>query len=145
VASTLLKRPLHADGELFFTAPDRLEKRTLQPVAEDLVVEGDVLTISRGSHRSSLRLSQYPQLSPLLNGIRATLAGDRRALEGTFQVAVEQSGGEWSLTLRPLGSEVAPVYERIRIAGSAGVVHSVEMERHNGDRTLMTLSKPAEP
>ena len=35
-----------------------------------------------------MRLSDYPQLSPLLNGIRSTLAGDRPALEKHFQLTL---------------------------------------------------------
>src|SRR5436305_3107153 len=55
--------PLHTSGELFFDAPDRLEKKTLQPAAQDLIVEGDELTMVRGSHRRSMRVSDYPQRS----------------------------------------------------------------------------------
>ena len=87
VVSDLLERPLKTSGELFFDAPDRLEKRTLKPKAQQLIAEGDQLTLIRGRHRASMRLSDYPQLSPLLNGLRATLAGDRATLEKDFQVA----------------------------------------------------------
>jgi outer membrane lipoprotein-sorting protein len=145
VESALLRRPLRSSGELFFTAPDRLEKRTLAPSAETLIVAGDVVTISRGRHQSSLRLSQYPQLSPLLDGIRATLAGDRRGLERSFQVAASRTADAWTLTLRPLGEEAAPAYERIVIQGSGGSVQSVTMERRNGDRSVLKLTETAGP
>jgi len=144
VASDLLERPLHTSGELFFDAPDRLEKRTLKPSPQQLIAEGDQLTLVRGRHRASMRLSDYPQLSPLLNGLRATLAGDRATLEKNFQIALSARGEDWTLGLQPLASEDKPVYKRIEIRGNGGDIQNVSLERSNGERTLMTLSKPAE-
>jgi hypothetical protein len=115
----------------------------LEPTAEDLLVEGDVVTIVRGTHRTSMRLSNYPQLSPLLNGIRATLAGDRSALEKNFQLAAKADGSSWALTLQPLPSESNPPYKRIQISGFDGTVQSVVLERATGERTTMILSEPA--
>src|SRR4029077_13341576 len=36
---SILDQPLHSSGELLYDAPDRLEKRTLEPRAEDLLLE----------------------------------------------------------------------------------------------------------
>jgi hypothetical protein len=144
IDSALFKHPLHASGELFFDAPDRLEKKALVPAAEDLLVQGDVITIARGAHRTSMRLSDYPQFSPLLNAIRATLAGDRASLEKTFQISFDSSGSGWELTLQPLPSEPNPVYKHIQIRGIDGTVKSVSLERANGERTTMTLSAPTD-
>ena len=143
IESALFKRPLHASGEMFFDAPDRLEKKTLVPAAEDLLVEGDVVTIVRGTHRTSMRLSDYPRLSPLLNGIRATLAGDRSALEKAFQLAFKANGADWELTLQPLPTENRPVYKEIQIRGVDGIVHSISLDRATGERTTLTLTEPA--
>jgi outer membrane lipoprotein-sorting protein len=145
IESALFKRPLVTSGELFFDAPDRLEKRTLKPTPEDLLVEGDVVTIVRGTHRTSMRLSDHPQLSPLLNGIRATLAGDRSALENTFQLAFRTEDSGWALTLQPLPSENKPLYKHIQIHGVGDKVQGVMLERGSGERTTMTLSEAADP
>jgi hypothetical protein len=145
IESALFKRPLLTSGELFFDAPDRLEKKTLKPASEDLLVEGDVVTIVRGTHRTSMRLSDNPQLGPLLNGIRATLAGDRSALERDFQLAFKADESGWALTLQPLPTESKPLYKRIQIHGVDGTVQHVALERVTGERTTMTLSEPAEP
>ena len=144
IDSALFKRPLHTSGELFFDAPDRLEKKTLQPVAEDLLVEGDVVTIVRGTHRTSIRLSDHPQLSPLLNGIRATLAGDRSTLEKYFQLAFTVDESHWELDLQPLASDSKPVYKRVLIRGIDDRIHSVTLERAPGERTTITLSEAAD-
>jgi len=145
IESALFKHPLHTSGELFFDAPDRLEKKTSQPAPEDLLVEGDVVTIVRGTHRTSMRLSDHPQLSPFLNGLRATLAGDRSTLEKYFQLAFTAGESYWELALQPLVSESKPVYRRVVIRGIDGGIRSVTLERAAGERTTMTLSEPADP
>src|SRR5271170_7780101 len=66
----LLKRPVESWGELFYDAPDRLEKRTLAPRPESLVLAGDVLTMRRGSHSHVLDVKAYPQILPFVESIR---------------------------------------------------------------------------
>jgi hypothetical protein len=145
IESALFKQPLVTSGELYFDAPDRLEKKTLLQAPVDLLVEGDVVTIVRGVHRTTMRLSDNPQLSPLLDGIRATLAGDRAALERAFQLAFNVEGSGWALTLQPLPAESKPLYKRIQIHGVGGTVQSVSLERASGERTTMTLIEAGEP
>lgn len=144
VDSALLEHPLRTSGELFFDAPDRLEKRTLKPAPQQLIAEGDQLTLIRGRHRASMRLTDYPQLGPLINGLRATLAGDRTTLEKDFQVSVSASGPDWTLMLKPLAAEARPLYRQIEIRGQEADMREVVLERSNGERTTMTLSAPAE-
>lgn len=138
--SELLTHAVRSEGVLRFDAPDRLEKQTLTPVAEDLLVEGDVVTIIRGHHRNSIRLSQYPKLSPLLEGIRATLSGNRAALEQRFQVTFAPVASEWELRLAPLGAARDAGFTRIVLRGHADELQSVALEQANGDRTTMALA-----
>ena len=77
----VLKQPIESSGELRYDAPDRLEKRTLKPHAETLVLTGGVLTVERGHNKRVMDLHSYPQVLPFVESIRATLAGDRASLE----------------------------------------------------------------
>jgi hypothetical protein len=43
----VLDRPVESSGELLYDAPDRLEKRTLKPKPETLVLEHGVITAHR--------------------------------------------------------------------------------------------------
>jgi hypothetical protein len=138
--SQLLTHALHSEGVLRFDAPDRLEKQTLAPVPEDLIVEGDVVTIIRGHHRSSIRLSQYPKLSPLLEGIRATLSGNRAALEQRFQVSLAPAAGDWELRLAPLAGANDAGFARIVLRGHDDALENVTLEQGNGDRTSIALA-----
>src|ERR1700720_3396338 len=77
----ILDHPIESSGELRYDAPDHLEKRTLLPRPETLVLAGGVLTGERGGRRRVLDLLRCPQILPFVESIRATLAGDRSALE----------------------------------------------------------------
>src|SRR6202012_4334799 len=98
----MLERPVESSGELLYDAPDRLEKRTLKPKPESLVLEGGVVSAQRGRHHYVLDLKQYPQVVPFIESIRATLAGDRDALERVFKVDFAGTFDHWTLGLVPL-------------------------------------------
>ena len=135
----LLKRPVESYGELIYEAPDRLEKRTLEPRPESLVLDGDVLTVRRGQHRRVVDLKAYPQILPFVESIRATLAGDRAALERVFRVEYAGDLARWALILVPRENQVAKMVSQVRIDGSRDTLLTVEIREPDGDRSLMTL------
>lgn len=135
----LLDRPIESSGELSYDAPDRLEKKTLEPKPESLVLEGGVVTAQRGRHHYVLDLRQYPQVVPFIESIRATLAGDRAALERVFNVEFTGSFDRWTLGLTPLDARLAGSVKDIRIAGEKDLIHTVEIREADGDRSLLTI------
>jgi outer membrane lipoprotein-sorting protein len=141
----VLKRPLESRGELFFDAPDRLEKRTLAPKPETLVVTKGLLTIARGNRRHEVALSAYPVLGPLIDSIRATLAGDRSALEAVYVLDYAAAGPGWTLALTPRDPKLASIVRRVAIAGEGDAIRSVETLRADGDRSLMRITPLADP
>jgi Outer membrane lipoprotein carrier protein LolA-like len=135
----LLDRPVESSGELLYEAPDRLEKKTLEPKPESLVLEGGSISVQRGRHHYVLDLRQYPQVLPFIESIRATLAGDRAALERVFRVDFAGSFDRWTLRLAPLDAQLAKTVKRIHIEGEKDLIHSVEIQEADGDRSLMTI------
>jgi hypothetical protein len=135
----VLDRPVESSGELFYDAPDRLEKRTLKPKPETLVLEHGVITAHRGKRTYVLNLSDYPQIVPLIDSIRATLAGDRAALERVFKVSLDGSLEQWTLLLLPSAAPVAKTVKQIRIEGTRDDIHTIEIQQADEDRSLMTI------
>jgi Outer membrane lipoprotein carrier protein LolA-like len=142
-SSALLDHPVTARGELRFDAPDRLEMTTSSPRHETLLLEHGVATLTRGDRRFALALSDHPELVPLLDSIRATLAGDRVALEANFTPAFEARDDRWTLALTPRGERAAALVKVVRIEGDAAVVQRVTVERTNGDRSQMDVQEEA--
>lgn len=141
----LLDKPVESSGELLYTAPDRLEKRTLKPRPESLLIENGTLTVERGKRRMVLRLQDYPELVALTESIRGTLAGDTVALKRLYNLELEGSEERWTLTLRPIETKMLGVVQRIRMGGSRAEVKSIEMEQPDKDRSVMLITPLVAP
>jgi hypothetical protein len=141
----MLEGPLNSSGELFYDAPDRLEKRTLTPRPESLLLERGVLTARRGQHVQVLELSAYPQVVPYVESIRATLAGDQAALERYFTLQFSGDLAHWRLELTPKEAAVARGVQTITIAGEREALQSIEIRQRDGDRSVMTIGLEMSP
>jgi hypothetical protein len=140
---SVLTQPLEASGTLVYLAPDKLQKDTLRPKPQRLVVERDKLTIEDGSEDRSrtLSLADYPQIGAIVASIRATLAGDGRTLEQFYSVALSGGAARWQLLLTPRDRKVQEMVTSIRIAGHDALIDEVETQEAHGDRTDMTIGK----
>lgn len=141
----VLDRPLVSSGELRFDAPDRLEKRTLRPRPERLLLEGDTLSLERSGKQLRLDLRSFPEAAAFVESIRGTLAGDREALERVYRLRLEGGAASWVLTLVPREPGMAALVERVRIAGRRADVTVVEILQANGDSTLMSVQRLGDP
>jgi hypothetical protein len=141
----MLDRPVESSGELLYDAPDRLEKRTLKPKPEQLVLEGGVVSAQRGKRHYVLDLKQYPQVVPFIESIRATLAGDRASLERVFKVDFAGSFEHWTLGLVPLDAKLARTVAQIHIEAEKDLIHTVEIREADGDRSLLTIGADIAP
>ena len=141
----MLEHPLQSSGELTYDAPDWLEKRTLKPRPETLVLAGGVLSIHRGERTRTLELAQHPELAPWVESIRATLAGDRAALERYFQVDFSGSLAHWSLLLVPKDPARAQTIAQIRITGDGAALHTLETRQTDGDHSVLTIGPELTP
>nr|WP_240763965.1 outer membrane lipoprotein carrier protein LolA [Paraburkholderia silviterrae] len=135
----IASQPIESSGELMFVAPDHLEKNTLKPKPEHLVVDGDMLTVERNNHKYTLALARYPELGAFIESIRATLTGNRLALEQTYQVALAGSGENWTLTLTPRDSRMLKAVSTITLEGTGDALRSVAIQQAGGDHSLMRL------
>lgn len=137
----LLDQPVESSGELSYVAPDRLEKRTLKPKPESMLLDGGMLTLERGGRKRSLPLADYPEVGAFVESIRATLSGDFKSLQRTYGLSLEGDAAQWMLTLTPSEPRMAQLVQTIRIGGSRGDVMSIEILQADGDRSLMNIQK----
>jgi len=135
----MLDQPVESSGELFYSAPDRLEKRTLKPRRETMLVNGGALLIERGRKKHRLQLQDYPELAAFIDSIRGTLAGDRAALERNYKLSLDGSATRWTLQLLPTNKKMQAVVKHIRITGAREGVSSVEVTQTDGDSSVMLI------
>ena len=137
----LLSRPLTVTGTLSYRAPDRLEKRTLSPNEEVLLVDGDQVSIeikARGIKRSA-PVQRYPALWGFVESLRATLRGDLETLRRYYRIELTGEPIWWRMSLVPLDSRLSDAVEEIRIGGAGGTVRSIEILEARGDRSLIQI------
>lgn len=139
----ILSAPLESSGTLVYTAPGYLEKHTLAPKPESLVLDRDTLTFEdrTRNRRRTLRLQEYPVIWAFVESIRSTLAGDLQSLTRFYRVALEGSETDWRLTLDPREPAIQRMVNQIRIAGSRTSIRSIETTEAEGDRSVMTITE----
>ena len=141
----MLKQPVESSGELIYVAPDRLEKHTLQPKPETLILDHGVLSAQHGRHQYTVALSEAPQVVPFVESVRATLAGDAAGLQRYFSVGFEGDVAHWRLTLLPRDAAIARSVKEIHMDGARDAIRTVEIRESDGDRSLLSIGPELPP
>jgi len=141
----MLDAPVESSGELFYRAPDHLERHTFEPKSESMTVDGGDLLIVRDGQEYRLQLQGYPELAAFIDSIRGTLAGDRQALEHKYRLGLEGDAENWVLQLLPVDEKMQAIVWRIRIGGVHDDVRSIEITLADGDSSLMRIERLDKP
>ena len=141
----VLDKPLIATGEMTYTAPDRLEKRTLTPKPEFMLLDKDSLTLEREKQKLTINLASQPEALAFIDSIRGTLSGNRAALERNYGLHLAGTADKWTLTLLPSDQKIAALVQRITVSGSRGQVRQIEYLQADGDRSLLAIEPVTTP
>ncbi|WP_198373236.1 outer membrane lipoprotein carrier protein LolA [Roseomonas rosulenta] len=139
-----LERPLISRGTLAWRAPDRLEKRTIEPAPELFLVEGDRLTLERPQRGISetIALDAAPEIRPLVEALRATLAGDIATLRQHHEVSFSGDTARWRIILVPRSLRLRGAVQRITLEGAGGFLEVVETQGNEGRTRLVATPAP---
>ncbi len=140
---SILKTPLEYSGTLAYSAPGHLEKQTLLPKPESVVLDQDKLEVQSGAanRKRILSLQDYPVIWAFVESFRATLAGDLDALKRFYDVSLEGHSKQWLLILRPLDSKMKNLVSEIRIGGNLAQISTIETHEAGGDYSVMNISQ----
>ncbi|MBI0434939.1 outer membrane lipoprotein carrier protein LolA [Roseomonas sp. KE0001] len=138
--------PLPSSGTLSWTPPDRLEKHTTFPEEEILRADGDRLLFAQPGRgiRRELSLDQSPEIRPLVESVRATLAGDLPVLRRYFEIDFRPEGeaGRWRMVLTPLSARLRVAVQGIEITGQGGGLRHVVTRASEGVTRLAITPRP---
>lgn len=142
-----LAQPVETSGTLVWRRPDHLEKRTLPPHPERLVLDGETLRLAIGDQPvREITLSAAPPIAALVEAIRAALAGDLDSLQRHYSVGLEGDRAAWRLTLVPTDPEAARFLRVAYIEGSGPDPRVIGFRQTNGDSSVMEIAPaPAKP
>src|SRR5579859_2127911 len=136
-----LTRPLQDSGRLSYRRPSHLEKVTIEPLAESLVVDGDRLTLTEGGEAPQVvDLNAEPMIRGLVDAIRGTLSGDLAMLRRAYRVSMQGDLAAWRLTLIPTDPRVARLIASTTIEGAGTSLRVVQTTQTNGDDMRMTIT-----
>ena len=134
-----LDGPLLSSGTLAFIAPDGFARHTLQPRAESMTVQGNLITLKRSGRSRQVTLDAIPELSALVEALRGTLTGDAVALQKHFKTAVSGGAPGWKLTLVPRDRSLAAQVRELVIEGQRGDMRVVSLWFGGGDSSRMSI------
>jgi hypothetical protein len=135
----VLDAPVQSSGTLRFIAPDRLEKHTLQPRPEALLLAGDQITLRQGQRTRSLALADLPDGGLAISSLRGTMAGDLMALRRGWIVTLHGDPRLWTLSLTPASQAVAQYIEAVLIQGRQDQIDRIEIRQTDGVRSVMQI------
>ena len=136
----LLDAPVVSSGEMRFTPPDRLEKDTLKPRRETLVLEKNALTVEQGGRSMTWHIGSRPEAMAFIESVRSTLSGNREALQKYYRLELSGSPKDWTLLLLPSTREVQALITRITVSGSGAQVRRIEYQQTDGDRSELAIT-----
>lgn len=140
---SILKTPLVFSGTLTYNAPGHLEKITLLPKPESMILDQDELIVQSGDARQkrTLALQDYPAIWAFVESFRSTLAGDIATLKRFYHVSIEGHAQHWLLILRPVDPRMKDLVSEIRISGNFEQISTIEIRESGGDHSVMSISK----
>ena len=136
---SLLDKPVISTGEMTYIAPDRLEKRTLTPKVETMMLDKNILSIEREKQKLSINLANQPGALAFVDSIRGTLSGNRVALEKSYALHLSGTSDKWVLTLLPSDQKIAAIVLRITVSGQKNLVRNIEYLQADGDRSVLII------
>lgn len=131
---------LRSSGVLTYVQPGYLEKQTLEPKPERLIIDGNRLTIVEGSAAPrQLDIDSHPALRALVDIIRAPMVGDIATLRDSYRIQATGDAGGWRLTLLPSRPEIARYVASVTLDGANNVLRVIRVVQPNGDVDTTTI------
>lgn len=137
----ILDSPVESSGELIFIAPTHLEKNTRLPRAESMMIDGNKVSIERGSFKRSMSLDDLADMASLVRSLTATFRGDQAGIEQYFTWVLTGTNKKWQLVLKPKSIKLFATIREISFKGENDHVQTVETTLTDGDSSLMTLGR----
>jgi len=133
--------PIESTGELSYQAPARLEKRTLTPEAESLILDDDMLIVERGEFRREIPVADMPAIGAFVASLRGFVSGNLENVQQAFELTLSGDTKKWTIHGKPVESAVARIVETIEVSGSDGQLSVFAVALTSGDSSILTLIK----
>jgi len=139
---SFLKKPTEVSGELVFKKPDTLEKNiiTNSKKATYRIVGDKLFIIKPDKKMRKVLLNNYPEILALANSLRALFAGRIDVLKQFFDIEINGTLQNWTLTLTPTDIDLEEKIEFMEIKGAHLSLKKITIKETDGDKSVLTLS-----
>ena len=137
-------------GSVEYRRPHYIERRTVSPIVERIVINRDYLSIEKAVHAGrkgdsmvqtgKYRIQSWPLLATAVNSLRAMLGGDTAPIRENFEVALQGSRADWRLDLVPTNPEIRRYFTWITLYGSGARIQKTISTRADGGQSTLDLS-----
>ena len=137
------------EGVMEYQAPDYIEKFTMSPFLERVIIDGDTMLIEKtlsGGKQDEVVIPQtysvesHPVLKAAVESIRAMLAGDFDILTAGYITTITGTRDSWELILEPKEAEILEYIESIKLLGEDIRITKVVTIQSDGDESKLELS-----
>ncbi|MBU6448414.1 MAG: outer membrane lipoprotein carrier protein LolA [Rhodospirillales bacterium] len=135
----LLTTSLQSSGTLDYRAPDYVRKTTTAPAPQNFVLQNGIVTLTLNGQTQHFTLAQAPQLAGLVEGVRATLAGDLPALRLYYNLSLSGGPEHWQLLLHPRDPALAKMMAWMSITGTGDKITEIDSADAKGGETKMQV------
>ncbi|MDE1896875.1 MAG: outer membrane lipoprotein carrier protein LolA [Rhodospirillales bacterium] len=135
----LLTTTLQSSGTLDYKAPDYVRKTTTTPAPQNFLLQNGIVTLTTNGQTQHFTLAQAPQLAGLVEGVRATLAGDLPALRRYYNLSLSGGPEHWQLLLHPRDPALAKMLAWMSITGSGDTITEIDSADAKGGTTRMQV------
>lgn len=138
----LLSEPLVNWGQIDYSKPRRLERRTTKPFESLWRLDGHLVTVEDAGERTMIDLDEYPDALLLATAFMDVLEGDVDQLRKNFRVgfAPQHADTPWSIELTPLRNGRRALFRRIEISGLGVLVERLIIAESSGDKSTTNFS-----
>lgn len=145
--SPLLAEPVTLQGRIRIDPAGTFVKTTEGDDPSTLRMAGDTVTMTRGGESREMRVSKFPAMALLAEGLFALARGDGAALRERFETDLSGGAEDWRLALRPRmklnmddPSDTEPTgLARLVVDGGGARFQRMVLEQSGGQRTVMTF------
>ncbi len=131
--------PIESTGELNYQPPARLEKRTLSPAAETLILNNDVLIVERDDFRREIAVADMPAVGAFVASLRGFVSGDLAGVQQAFSLTVSGTAESWTIDGKPIDAAVKQIVDSIQVIGAGDQLKVFAVVLTSGDTSTLTL------
>ena len=147
--SMFLSTDMVIEGNIQYRAPDHIEKVTVSPMSEKIVVDGDTMLVEKlgiaKNHDVVMQTKHYsieshPVLKATVGSIRYILAGNSEMLGEYYEMSISGQCENWTLELTPRTVEISDYTQKIILSGNESSILRYVTIQADGDESVMTLT-----